>query len=150
MILNYAQEEIKVKGKSIFLAGPTPRKKDIKSWRKEAIKIFEELNFNGTLFIPEFRSNKFDFEKEKQIEWESKCLIKADIIIFWIPRDLNDLPGFTTNVEFGYWINKEPNKIILGYPKNTPKIDYLEYYAKKYNVPISNELKETILFSLKE
>ena len=36
---------------SIFLAGPTPRSNSIKSWRKEAIDIFKELNFNGTILI---------------------------------------------------------------------------------------------------
>lgn len=47
MIVNYSDQKI-IKGKkSIFLAGPTPRKEEIVSWRKEAIKILEENNFDG-------------------------------------------------------------------------------------------------------
>ena len=41
-------------GKSCFLAGPTPRDKGVKSWRSDAIEIFKELNFTGSLYIPEF------------------------------------------------------------------------------------------------
>ena len=47
---------------SIFLAGGTYRdleKAKQKSWRLEAIKYFEEMNFDGILIIPEFR----DFKK---------------------------------------------------------------------------------------
>lgn len=58
MIINYSDQEI-IKGKkSIFLAGPTPRKEDIVSWRKEAIKILEENNFDGIVYVPEYSSMK--------------------------------------------------------------------------------------------
>ena len=56
MIVNYSDQEI-IKGeKSIFLAGPTPREKDIISWRNEAIKILENLGFDGIVYVPEYSS----------------------------------------------------------------------------------------------
>ena len=55
MILNYSNSPVITKDNcpSIFLAGPTPRSNDIKSWREEAIKILEQLEFEGIVYIPE-------------------------------------------------------------------------------------------------
>jgi hypothetical protein len=39
--------------------------------------------------------------------WEREGLIKASVIFFWIPRGLPDMPAFTTNVEFGYWLHSK-------------------------------------------
>lgn len=58
MIVNYSDQEI-IKGeKSIFLAGPTPRGKDIISWRNEAIKILESLGFAGLVYVLEYSNWK--------------------------------------------------------------------------------------------
>jgi len=43
----YSFEEIKIEGKSIFLAGPTPRNNDVDSWRSEAINILRKNKFVG-------------------------------------------------------------------------------------------------------
>ena len=43
MIINYSDQEVLKGTKSIFLAGPTPRDKEITSWRNEACKILEKL-----------------------------------------------------------------------------------------------------------
>ena len=39
--------------------------------------------------------------------WDREGLIKASVIFFWIPRGLPDMPAFTTNVEFGYWLHSK-------------------------------------------
>ena len=147
-----SQEEVpKAFLKSIFLAGPTPRSKDVQSWRPEAIKILEELGFDGVVFNPE-RNNKsiednFRYGYAEQIEWEEKCLNLADCIIFWIPRELKTMPAFTTNDEWGRW--KNSGKAVFGAPKDAEKTSYQEYYAKKLKVPTADTLKETIENSLK-
>ena len=41
----YTREKIEKHGPVVFLAGPTPRSPDIKSWRPEAIKIFKASGF---------------------------------------------------------------------------------------------------------
>lgn len=148
--LVYAQETLNALiPKSIFLAGPSPRDKETVSWRNEAIDIFMDIDFKGTILIPELRdtfSNTFEYDK--QINWEEMALKKASIILFWIPRELEKLPGFTTNIEWGYWVAKAPDKLVLGAPDNAPKMDYINYYANKLSVPKHNNLKDTIIAAL--
>lgn len=146
MTVVYAQEYPDIKdSKSIFLAGPTPRSEDVPSWRPGAIQYLTQLGFSGTVFVPEMRNGwNRDFEYSDQIEWEEAALHKADIIIFWIPRELNTMPAFTTNIEWGYWVATEPGKLILGYPELTCKMDYIKYYAEKLSVPIYNNLTSVV------
>jgi nucleoside 2-deoxyribosyltransferase len=132
--------------KTIFLAGPTPRDSDTKTWRTEAIEILKKLNFNGEVFIPEPSTGKFLHEYTDQIEWELTAMKMADSIIFWVPRELKKMPALTTNVEFGYWINS--GKVVFGFPENAEKIRYLEYLAKKHNVHCYNHLEEVVKESL--
>jgi len=142
MIVITPKDEIpKSINKSIFLAGPTPRQKDVDEkyfWRKEAIKILEKKGYDGTVFSPEFHAKSY----EEQVEWENKCLSIADCILFWIPRDLEVLPGFTTNVEYGEWMKS--GKIVLGFPETAAKVRYLKEKAMMYKIPMSVTLEETI------
>lgn len=135
---------------SIFLAGPSPRGNNEYDWRPEALEILKNENFSGDVYVPLPRDNKFkgDFDYDSQIEWELKYLEASKVIIFWIPRDIQNLPGFTTNVEFGMFLKS--GKIVLGYPSDAPKMRYLKYVAEKNNVLVSNSLKETVKFGLKK
>jgi len=149
MQIIYSKEKIIKKKLTIFLAGPSPRKKNLISWKKEAIKLFKKYNFNGTLLIPEVKE-EIKYNYIDQIDWEDEALEKADIIIFWIPRDLNDFPGFTTNIEWGRWLERNPQKLILGSPKNTPKMDYINYYADKKYIPRFDKLENIIKFIIED
>lgn len=138
MIINFSNEEVKQGEKSIFLAGPTPRDERIESWRKLAIKKLEELGYDGIVYIPEYSTWISRGDYNNQVLWERKALESADVILFWIPRELPDMAGFTTNVEFGYWLHSK--KVIYGRPNNAPKTKYLDWlyeydYHKK---PINN------------
>lgn len=149
MEVNYTERDIIIDTRpSIFLAGPTPRSKDVKSWRIEAIKILEKLNFNGIVYVPE---DKFEYINEyiNQVEWEKKGLTNATIIVFWIPRVLKDMPAFTTNVEFGFWIAKNPNKIVYGRPDDAEKNRYLDWlYKDQINANIFNSLENTLKYAV--
>ena len=58
MIINYSDQEV-IKGKkSIFLGGPTPREENVASWRTEACKILEEMQFDGVVYVPEYSTWK--------------------------------------------------------------------------------------------
>lgn len=139
----YALEELpKSITKSIFLAGPTPRSDDGNPWRKEAVKLLEEADFDGVVYVPEPRDGKWHKEYDKQVEWEELCLNQADCILFWVPRDLKAMPAFTTNIEWGRW--EASGKLVLGYPKEAEKMSYMNHYAEKLSIPISGSLLDTL------
>ena len=138
----------------IFLAGPTKRNSKYESsWRRLAVSIFEASKYKGILYIPEYGSDTlFDdstLSVNKQTDWEWEALDKASVIMFWIPRELPDMPAFTTNVEFGRYTALAPQKIILGYPKEAAKMRYLDYlYTKSCNRYAVHSLEETICEAL--
>lgn len=142
----YAQQKLpELCRKTIFLAGPTPRDKSTPSWRPEAIEFIKNTGYKGWVFAPEMENGwSSDFEYDDQIEWEHSGLQKASVIVFWIPRELKSMPAFTTNIEWGYWVSRKPEKIVLGYPKDSPKMKYMKYYADKLRIPVSHTLKETL------
>ena len=115
MTINYSDQAVITGQKSIFLAGPNPRTEDVKTWRLEACKILDESGFDGVVYIPEYSTFKPLENYLNQVEWERKALSNASVIVFWIPRSLPDMPAFTTNVEFGYWLHT--GKVIYGRPE---------------------------------
>lgn len=138
MVINYADQKV-IKGmKSIFLAGPTPRNLNIVSWRKKAIKKLEKLGFDGVVYVPEYSSWRPLEDYYTQVMWERTALKESTVILFWIPRSLPDMPGFTTNVEFGYWLHTK--KVVYGRPDTAVKIKYLDWlYMTDYGLePINN------------
>lgn len=143
MIVNYSDKKI-IKGeKSIFLAGPTPRDKDTISWRVDAVKILEKLGFDGIVYVPEYSTWKPKTDYVDQAMWERKGLSNATIIAFWIPRHLPDMPAFTTNVEFGYWLHS--GKVVYGRPNDAEKIKYLDWlYKLDYNKEPIDSLEELL------
>lgn len=132
---------------SIFLAGPTPELgSNTPSWRKEAIKILEERDFKGTVFYPESRTGKITWSDSEQIEWEHQYLNSATCILFWIPRDLKALPGFTTNIEFGLYLCS--GKLVFGAPDAAPKTGYMRYCCEKFSIPEAVTLEKTVQATL--
>lgn len=137
-------------GRSIFLAGPTLRIPG-RSWRQDACELMSEHDVD--VFVPEPPDHSPFVGLEEgpgygdQVEWEHRGLEIADTIVFWVPRDLIRLPGFTTNVEFGMWCRS--GKVILGHPPGAPKMRYLDHLAVKYAIPMFHTLKETIQRALR-
>ena len=124
---------------SIFLAGPSPRDKETKSWRPEALKILSLFKFQGVVYVPEYGDNPpttgpYTF----QCEWEWEALHTVKKIVFWIPRDLNVLPAFTTNIKFGFYVSS--GKVVYGRPIGSPKNDYLDWLYEKVtgNKPVTS------------
>ncbi len=131
---------------SIFLAGPSPRTTDVPSWRPEAIRLLQEAGFMGTIFVPEHRSGEWHGDKLAQMRWEDDCMHAADCILFWVPRNMENMPALTTNVEFGRW--EGSGKIVLGSPETAVKNDYLLYHAYMNGVPVGEDLPRTVELSL--
>jgi 8-oxo-dGTP pyrophosphatase MutT (NUDIX family) len=145
-IIYYNKEMPEKMTKSLFLMGPSLRRgQEGTSWRKDAIQILSDVGFDGVIFYPENENDErtgVDNNYEKTIEWEDKYLNICDLIVCWCPRNVETLPGFTTNIEWGRW--ESSGKIVLGAPEEAEKVSYLKHYAEKYNVPISDTLTDTL------
>lgn len=142
--------------KAVFLAGPTYRINhetmthgmdgpDVpRSWRKDAIKLFEETGFDGVLYVPEWVNNEKPegWTYSGQVQWEVDAMNASDYILFWIPRDMRKLPALTTNIEFGEWLHSE--RIIVGAPDNAEKMEYIKSRCDKENIPFHNKLQDCV------
>lgn len=124
---------------SLFLAGPTPRKPEVLSWRVNALDIIADLESHGTVYVPEASDWASHDHYDAQVHWEWMAIEMSTVIVFWIPRDLETLPAFTTNVEFGKYINS--GKTMYGRPANTPKTKYLDEMATRFGVAIYDDLR---------
>lgn len=113
-------------GDVIFLAGPTPRSPAGVDWRGEAIQLFEKHSFDGTLLNPQLEQwPTANVSWLDQVSWEKQGLEEADVILFWIPREMEHMPALTTNVEFGMWVKSR--KTILGAPPEAVAVDYITW-----------------------
>lgn len=139
--------------KSIFLAGPSPRDKKIIDWRHEALAYLKSINYTGTVFIPVPEARFYgkddsdNWTYDGQVEWE--CIFRkiADIILFWVPRDIeNGMPAFTTNIEFGEDLSS--GKIVYGRPDNAEKCRYLDKRVLDINLPFFTSLSDTIDYTV--
>lgn len=111
--------------KSIFLVGPTPRSKETPSWRPGMISHLKHAGYDGVVFTPEPCNGEWQGNYDNQVEWEKLNLERADLILAWVPRDLKDMPAFTTNVEFGKYVSS--GKLLYGRPIDAPKCRYLDW-----------------------
>jgi len=153
MIVKYYEDKVEKSEKSIFLAGPTPRKESVVSWRPQAIKILKKLGFNGTVYIPEFKIFKNPHQDSEEIgkifSWEHEGLNESNVIAFWVPRDLIDMPAFTTNVEFGLFLHT--NNVIYARPEDAPNNIYLDWlYKRDYKKEPINNLNDLMKASIKK
>ncbi len=129
--------------KSIFLAGPSPRADGDLNWRPEALRLLEEMGYDGVVFVPLPRiAGNWSPNYDHQVDWELLHLHMADVVVFWVPRDKKNLPAFTTNVEYGIFFDS--GKAILGYPPSAEGVRYLAHIGAQEHVPIVGTLEETL------
>lgn len=150
--LIYAREPLPTGGPSVFLAGPTPRDQHTPSWRPAAVEALA-AQWAGpgplTVLSPESRGGRRAAHYDDQVGWETDARESADAILFWIPRDLETLPGFTTNVEFGLDIST--GRAVLGCPPDCPNPErnrYLIWVARRHGVPVCESLPDTVAAAL--
>ena len=134
----YAEEDIHTEDFKVFLAGPTPRDRHTRSWRPSMLNALKMANFHGTVYLPEKRKKQDGYNYVDQVKWEEWALDEADLIIFWVPRDLERMPAFTTNIEFGEWMKS--GKVVLGYPESAVKMKYMRHKAEQNGIPTYNDM----------
>lgn len=128
---------------SLFLAGPTPRNEyPHPSWRPDALRILENYDYNGVVFVPEDEDGQCKGDYTEQVEWEEEGLTLATCILFWFARKIPEMPGLTTNDEWGTW--KASGKVVFGAPTWAKKVSYQAHYARKFKVPMSSTLEDTV------
>lgn len=154
MIINFSDQEAMVNNgiEGIFLAGPTMRNSSFKkSWRKDACDFLEKVGYNGIVYVPEHEDDEQSVDFMDQVDWERACLMNAKVIVFYVPRKFPDMPGLTTNVEYGTYIVKRPEAVLLCCPEGSEKNRYLEWlYEKEKGVNNIYRTLEDILTAAKE
>ena len=77
-----------------------------------------------------------DQTHKDQMEWETQALRASNIILFWIPEEVEHVEGRsyaqTTRFELGENLARG-KRIILGVNDNFPGREYFEYKARKYD-----------------
>jgi hypothetical protein len=130
---------------SIFLAGPTPRKSYIKSWRPRALRMIQRYRQELVVYYPEpMIDGKWSPDADDHINWERAALIRSRAILFWVDRHLEHMPGFRTNTEWGFWTSCDPGRLVLTYPKNAPGMRGMANDARFYNIPTAHALSAGI------
>lgn len=132
----------------MFLAGPTPRSADVRSWRPAALELLRDRwQGPGTLvvFSPEPASGAAWPVYDHQRTWELRWGDRADEVLFWIPRGPG-MPALTTNDEFGRW--KDSGRVVLGTPPDAESVRYQRDYAAERRVPVADTLAGTVDLAL--
>lgn len=134
---------------SIFVAGPMPRDPNLPSWRPDVIHLLRAgWNQPGTLvvFVPEARDRHRPDPGYISQLWEERWMAVADVILFWVPRDMKTLPGLNTNLEFGR--NEATGRIVLGLPPHAVSVHYLRRAAETHGAPVRDTLAATVTAAL--
>lgn len=134
---------------SIFLAGPTPREeRPVPSWRPRALASLRRQGFNGNVFVPEPGAGAHWPDYIEQVRWEHRWLDAAEVVLFWVPRDMDTMPAMTTNVEFGMYMRS--GKAVIGAPSGAPHMRYWEATAEEYGIPYSRSLDGTVAAAISQ
>ena len=134
----------------VFLAGPI---QGAPNWQHSIENLFVNGQQNGNVVFLSPRRLSYDsFNYEEQVLWEKKYMALADVILFWIPEEIENVEGRsyaqTTRTEFGEYLARG-KEIIFGAYKEFPGLRYFEsklkqYYGDTYKIHSSLEdcLKE--------
>ena len=153
LLLPCAREPLPSGVPSVFLAGPTPRPGGVPSWRPAAVAELARKRGTAPLAVlsPESRGGRRAAQYDCQVRWETAARASASAVLFWVPRDLAEMPGFTTNVEFGLDVGAG-RPVVLGCPPDCPDPErnrYLAWVAREHGVPVLETLAQTVAAALK-
>jgi hypothetical protein len=134
---------------SMFIAGPMPRDPALPSWRPETLQLLADgWRGDGVLvvFVPEPRDRHHPPEGYVSQVWEERWMAVVDVILFWVPRNMQNLPGLNTNLEFGR--NEANGRVVLGLPPEAVSVHYLRRAAETHGAPVRDTLAGTVAAAL--
>ena len=133
--------------KTVFLAGPI---KGAPDWQAKVLKDLSDLD----IYVANpRRENVKNFNLDLQIEWESKFLAAADIILFWIPQKEEDIAGReyaqTSRFELGEWAaktnyNQGNKKLVVGIDDSFVGKSYIKIRLNTNGINVHNNYHDTI------
>ena len=133
--------------KIVFLAGPI---KGAPDWQSQAIKDLADLD---VYIANPRRENVMNFNLDLQINWESRFLALADVIMFWIPQKETDITGRdyaqTSRFELAEWMakthyNHTRKQVVIGIDDAFFGKSYIVKRLKTENVPVYSTYTETL------
>lgn len=136
MNLIYSGQYTPIIGKSVFLAGCSPRKGQILNWRKDAIRIllnWYQLGYHDieTIIVPEPENGEW-LDYSSVINWEITYMNNSNYVLFWVPRSISkQIYGFTTNIEFGKCIGLN-KPFVYGRPDDSDNNRYLDVVYERH------------------
>lgn len=138
---NYADKKI------VFLAGPI---KGAPDWQAQAIKDLADLD---VYVANPRRENVINFNLDLQVNWESRFLAAADVIMFWIPPKVADVPGRdyaqTSRFELAEWMaktyfNHTRKQVVVGIDNTFFGKSYIVKRLEAENVSVYSTYTETL------
>lgn len=133
--------------KIVFLAGPI---KGAPDWQSSTAKNLSDMD----IYIANpRRENVQNFNLDLQVDWESKFLALADVIMFWIPQKDTDISGRdyaqTTRFELSEWAakthyNREHKQIVVGIDDGFFGKSYIVKRLEAENITVYNNYTETL------
>lgn len=138
---NYADKKI------VFLAGPI---KGAPDWQAQAIKDLADLD---VYVANPRRENVQNFNLDLQVNWESRFLAAADVIMFWIPPKVADVPGRdyaqTSRFELAEWMakthyNHTRKQVVIGIADTFFGKSYIVKRLEAENVSVYSTYTETL------
>jgi len=133
--------------KIVFLAGPI---KGAPNWQADAIKDLADLD---VYVANPRRENVLNFNLDLQVNWESRFLAAADVIMFWIPPKVADIAGRdyaqTSRFELAEWMaktnyNHTRKQVVVGIDDAFFGKSYIVKRLQAENVPVYSTYTETL------
>lgn len=126
----YARQELNTKKSCwfVYLAGPVQGASD---WQEDV-----PIHSKVTWISPRMENGGFDDDIVSQVKWETLYMRMADIIVFWIPAQTEEIKGRdyaqTTRTEFGEYLARG-KKIFFGCYEGFPGERYFRQKLVQYD-----------------
>lgn len=132
--------------RSIYLSGPA-RTPDGVDWRSEAIRILDELGFDGVVYDPIVPGLTAVDVTNEVVEWQWAARNRSDMVVGWLGAESERTSGGTRS-ELMH--DLQLGKAVLGVAPNYRRTDQLITEARRRNVPVVSGLRAMLVESVNQ